>query len=125
MTELQRPIAYLEDHDFDNHGRLINTEIPNNIPVVIMIQAGWCNYCDKAKPAFQTFADRERGKIFCATIQIDGERQSEKKLGERIYDIAYDLHEYPYYILYKNGEKIKKTITGRLVEDLQKFSKII
>ena len=46
-------VAYLQDSDFDIKGNIINKNIPDNIPIVIMLQAEFCGYCTKAKPAFQ------------------------------------------------------------------------
>ena len=123
MTELQRPVAYLEDHDFDPSGRLITPDIPHDMLVVIMIQASWCGHCEKAKSAFQTFAENHQGVVFCATVQTDGERSSEKKLGERIPSISPDFRGYPDYLLYKNGDRIQRNITGRTIKDLKYFTR--
>lgn len=119
--DFAKPIGYLEDSDFDDQGNLVNPDIPNNIPVVIMIQASWCGHCRKAKPAFKQFAIKNQGKVFCATIQADGTRESEKKLGKRIPSIKKGFRGFPEYALYKGGTPVDKQITGRGVEHLESF----
>lgn len=121
MSDLTRPIAYLEDSDFDNRGYLINPEIPKNVPVVIMAQASWCPHCVHAKPAFQEFANKYKGKVFCATIQSDGVRESEKALGKRISSIKKNFQGFPDFMLFKNGKLVNKEVEGRSVRDLEKF----
>ena len=125
MTKyLDKPVAYLEDNDFDEEGNLIAQNIPSGIPVVIMLQASWCPHCTSAKLEFQRFADATIGKVFCATVQIDGDRQSEKTLGERIKTLKPTLRGFPDYLLYKNGVKIDREIQGRDVRHLRDFSQI-
>lgn len=117
---LNKPVAYLEDQDFDSKGNLI-APIPAGQPVVVMIQASWCPHCTHAKPAFQEFANKNKGKVFCATIQSDGDRPSEKKLGERIKDIIPSFRGFPEYVLYIDGKRVAKEIKGRGVSDLEAF----
>ena len=124
MSELQRPIGYLENHDFNSTGNLINTDIPKNIPVVIMLQTSWCPHCTNAKPAFQDFANKHKGKVFCATIQQDGERESERILGARLQQLKPTFRGFPDYLLYVNGRLVSKEINGRGVEDLEEFAEL-
>lgn len=119
----KKPIAYLEDQDFDKNGKLINP-IPNNIPVVIMLQASWCPHCTVAKPAFQQFADKNKGKVFCATIQSDGERDSERNLGKRINMLKANFQGFPDYLLYIGGNVVDKEVEGRDVVSLERFVNI-
>jgi len=124
MTTLVKPIAYLEDMDFDSSGNLTNKDIPKDIPVVIMLQTSWCPHCTNAKPAFQKFAEKHQGKVFCATIQADGDRESEKKLGkaERIKNgIKPNFRGFPDYVLYENGKNLNKEIKGRSLESLEEY----
>jgi len=123
MSDLNRPIAYLEDQDFDTNGNLI-APIPKNIPVVVILQANWCPHCENAKPAFQQFANKHKGKVFSATIQADGERNSEKKLGERIKQLKPNFRGFPDYLLILNGKIVNKEVEGRSVEALEKFAGI-
>lgn len=119
-----KPIAYLEDKDFDSKGNLVAQGIPSGIPVVVMLQSSWCKHCSKAKPEFQDFANATEGRVFCATIQVDGERETEKALGRKIKIIKPNLRGYPDYLLYKNGIRIDREIEGREVHHLRHFSQI-
>jgi thiol-disulfide isomerase/thioredoxin len=124
-TYLNKPVAYLEDQDIDATGNLIAPGIPKNKPVVVMVQVGWCPHCTEAKPAFQEFANwAEKNDIFTATIQPDGERESEKTLGQRIKNIVPDFKGFPHYVLYINGKPVNKQVQGRSVEDLKKFASV-
>ena len=126
MHIFNEKVAYMENKDFDNNGDLINSSIPNGIHVVIMIQTSWCGHCNNAKPAFQDFANKHnKNKVFCATIQADGERESEKELGKRIKTIYPEFKGFPHYVLYKSGKRVNKTIKGRSVKDLEDFANII
>jgi len=118
---LTKPIAYLEDPDIDKNGDIINSEIPTHIPVVIMIQATWCPHCQNAKGSFQDFANKNKGKVFCATIEANGERKSEQELGKRVSSFIKDFRGFPHYALYINGKLQDKEIEGRSVQHLEKF----
>ena len=121
MLYLNKPVAYLEDQDFDVNGKLL---INTNLPVVILIQASWCSYCTKVKPTFQEFANKTQGTIFCATIQIDGDRKSEELLGRRIPKLFPNIKGIPKYILYINGAIVKREISPNMnLQDLYDFVK--
>lgn len=117
-------IGYLENSDFDNNGKLLNPILlRKKIPIVVMVQASWCGYCKQSKPAFQEYANKTNtNQVFCATIHADGERQSEKDLGERINTIITDFKGFPHYALYMNGLLVNKEIKGRSIEDLGEFT---
>lgn len=118
-------VAYLENGDFNiPTKKLVNPKIPKNIPVVIMIQASWCPHCTNAKGAYQEFALKNKGKVFCATIEADGERESEKELGKNISNLISDFQGFPHYVMYFNGKKYEKSITGRSVKHLEEFANI-
>jgi thiol-disulfide isomerase/thioredoxin len=121
---LNKPIGYLEIDDFDSKGNLINSQIPKNIPVVIMAQASWCPHCTTSKPAFQEFADDNEGHVFCGTIQADGDRESEKALGKLIGKFKPGFKGFPDYLLYKGGKRVNKEIKGRSAKDLVEFAGI-
>ena len=111
----------MEDGDIDNKGHIINPKIPINKPVLVMVQAGWCPHCTHAKPAFQEFANQYKDEVFCATIEADGERKSEKDLAKRINVIIPDFKGFPDYVLFINGKPQSKKVEGRSVIDLEKF----
>jgi len=119
-----KKIGYLENKDFDNNGQLSNEILRHKkIPIVVMIQASWCHFCKISKQAFQDYADKTNSnQVFCATIHVDGDRQSEKNLGERIETIIPDFKGFPHYALYMNGVLVDKEIKGRSVEDLGEFT---
>ena len=122
MTTMDN-VAYLEDSDFDKNGNIINPDIPRNIPVVVMMQASWCPHCNHATPDFDKFSELSQGKVFCATIQSDGERESEKVLGKRIKEtIDPNFRGFPHYTLYNGRKRVNAEISGRSVEDLKKFA---
>jgi len=126
MTEyFDNNVAYLEIQDFDKKtGDLIALGISKGISVVIMVQSSHCGHCIAAKPAFQSFARANKGKVFCATIQADGERESERQLGQILNNIKPSFRGFPDYLGYKNGKKVNKEIGGRGVKDLQDFSRL-
>jgi thiol-disulfide isomerase/thioredoxin len=118
---LNRPIAYLEDDDFDSEGRLVNPGIPDDLPVVVMLQANFCGFCTEAKTAFQEFANVNEGKVFCATIQGDGNIGGEKALGERLRKVKSNFRGFPDYALFVEGSRIPKEIKGRSLAELEEF----
>lgn len=123
MKYLSKPIAYLEDSDFDEEGNLVNPEITDET-VVIMVQANYCGFCTLAKPAFQEFADKMNGKVFVCTIQGDGDEKGEKELKSKINKWYPDFKGYPHYLLYKGGKRVNKENRGREVVDLIEFSNV-
>lgn len=115
--DLNYPIAYLERNDFSDSGELL---VMDGKPVLIMIQAGYCGGCTAVKPEFQKLADE--GSITCMTIQLDGERQSEKDLNIIMNNIYPNLETVPSYILYMNKQKrIPYTGSDRSFESLKSF----
>ena len=119
MMYLNSPIVYLTDSDIDSKGDLINANIPNNKPVMVMVQAGFCGHCTHAKPAFQDFADANKDKVFCATIQADGTEPGEKELGRRLNTFLPKFRGFPHYVLYHNGKFHKTHEGGRSQKDLE------
>lgn len=117
MGDLVFPIAYLEKSDFSDSGDLIGS-YSGDKPIFIMIQGSYCGACQKAKPAFQQLANE--GIIQCLTIQLDGERQSEKDISNIITNIYPNLVGIPAFILYLNKERIPYT-GGRSVEEMKQF----
>jgi len=118
-------IGYLENDDFDNSGQLFNKILlAKKIPIVVMVQASWCPFCIKSKPEFQEYANRTNSnQVFCTTIHEDGDRQSERDLGERIKTIIPNFKGFPHYALYINGKLYEnKEIKGTSVEDLGEFT---
>lgn len=118
---LKYPIGYLEDIDFDQSMNLTNEKLYGK-PLFIMIQADACGYCAEAKPDFQKLADNNI--INCATIQSDGERESEKLLGNNITSLYPDFRGFPSYILIKSNGKVIAYEGGRDFESMKYFCEI-
>ena len=119
-----KKIGYLENSDFDNNGKLFNEILlGKKIPIVVMVQTSSCGHCVISKPAFQEYANKTNtNQVFCTTIHADGERQSERDLGERIKNVIPDFVGFPHYALYMNGVLVNKEIKGRSIEDLGEFT---
>lgn len=125
MTDLKYPVAHLENTDFDSKGNLINPQALQYPIMVVMAQSSWCGHCKTAKPAYQEFANKKNGSnILVATIQVDGERPSEKALGKRIGDIIPGFRGFPEYALFKDGKFVTSNISGRGVSDLERFARM-
>ena len=119
MMFLNDPVVYLVDSDFDSSGNLINKDIPNDKPVMVMIQAGFCGHCTNAKPAYQEFANKNKDKVFVATIQADGKEPEEKELGKRLNSFLPEFRGFPDYRVYHKGKLVKNHKGGRGVQDLE------
>ena len=124
-------VGYLEDSDFDQNGSIINPEILSmKMPVVVMMQASWCPHCKSAIPAFDEFAGLSQGKVFSATIQSDGDRESEKALGKLIKEtIMNHGKEFERYAMLDKGissmnmhyykHQIESSMTPYILEERQ------
>lgn len=121
MPFLNKPVAYLTIEDFDAQGNLVNPNIPKNVPVVVMLQAGFCPHCHAAIPAYQQFADKHQGAVFCATVQADGKEPGEKEVGEILSKVKPGFRGFPDYVLYMGGRPTQKQIKGRNVQHLEQF----
>ena len=121
MDYLTNPVAYLDANDFDDSGNLVNTSIPTDKPVFIMIQANFCGYCKMAKPDFQTFAQNNKNTFFCATIQADSQNPNVQELRNKMNSIYPNLPGFPSYIIFFKGKRIIYSM-GRTLVDLQAFA---
>jgi len=121
MDFFTTPVAYLDTNDFDDNGNLINPLIPTTVPVFIMIQANFCGYCKIAKPDFQTFAQNNLGKFFCASIQADSQNPDVQALKNKMGNIYPGLQGFPSYIIFFQGKRIIYS-GGRKLSDLQAFA---
>lgn len=119
VTSLVTPVCYLEITDFDSAtGRLTQPQLRDH-PVFIMIQAGFCGYCDQAKPAFQQLADS--GIVQCASMQPDGDLPSEKALSSIVPMVYPDFPGYPSYVLLDGKGTSFFHVGGRDVESMTRF----
>lgn len=113
------PVAYLEITDFDPITGMLVGEYKNKYTLV-MIQANYCGACTRSKPEFQKLADKTTF-FELATVQLDGEKESERKVANILDKISPNLTGIPAYILFGNNKKIEYTGTTRTTEDLFRF----
>ena len=123
MKFMEYPVHYLQITDFDDTGKIINPEIlAAGKPTVIMIQAGFCGWCTKAKPAYQEFGNKYQDQAFVTTIQSDGEVAGEKELAKMLKKIDPTFRGFPSYVMYDESGVYKKSHSGgRTVEDIHQF----
>lgn len=114
------PVPYLENHDFDARGRLIQTALKDK-PLMIMVQTSQCGACRSTKPTFEQFASM--GLLNTAYIQIDGSRPSQQSLAARVDTIAPEPVEYypTFFIITPSGQKF--TLKGQSMQDFIKAAK--
>lgn len=124
MQFMVKPVAYLDNTDFDDNGLIINPNIPvNKMPIWILLQAKWCGYCTAAKPLYQQFADNNEGTIFATTIEVDSPNPLVNDLMKsgKLQKIVPNLTGYPTYLVQYQGQTIQYT-GGRKTEELQEFT---
>jgi len=119
MADLKHPIGYLERSDFSESGDLVGQL--GSKPVFVMIQGSYCGGCTSAKPDFQRLGTD--GIVTCMTIQVDGERQSEKDIQSSgiLNHIYPNLETIPSYILYVDGKRIPYKGSDRSFSALHQF----
>lgn len=113
------PVAYLEYYDFDPVNGMLQG-VFKNTPTLVMFQANYCGACTRSKPEFQKLADK-KPSFKLATVQLDGEKESEKKIINILDKISPNLSSIPAYILFNNNRKIVYKGTSRTAEDLYNF----
>lgn len=114
---LNKPIVYLDNTDFDANGLLKYKK-----PVIVLLQGNFCGYCTKIKPMYQDFANKHSNKILVATIQADSSFQQDQALNKRINNIIPDIEGYPDFILFNDGKFISRFEENeRTLQNLEKF----
>ena len=123
-NDLNGPLAYLQVTDFDDNGNIINTQIPKDKPIIIMLQASWCGHCTHAKPAFQSFANNNVDTVFCATVAADGTQPGEKELAQKFSGgfKGVSVRGFPTYIGIKNNGDMIENKFGRDEQSLKRFA---
>ena len=112
-------VAYLEIEDFNKNGTL-KPYVNQGYSTVVMVQAGYCGYCTKAKPDYQTFA-KSGLPIVAACIVTDGS-ESEQKAAELVKKLDPSYQGVPHYIGFdKSGKFIKSHEGGRSTTDIIEF----
>jgi len=121
MNYLTRPVSYLDTNDFDENGIITNKDINTNLPVFIMIQALWCPHCTHAKPHFQKFAENNKNKVICCSIQADANIPAVKEFfNNKLKNMCPNFQGFPTYIVQHKGQNIEYE-NGRKTEDLQSY----
>ena len=116
MHYLIRPVFYLDSDDIDAKGNVMT--IPFDKPLFILIQSLKCYHCTKSKPAFQEFAERNKG-VACATIQVDSPKMNNEFI-KKLEHVYPDLIGFPSYILHYKGRKIVYD-GDRSLGDMERF----
>jgi thiol-disulfide isomerase/thioredoxin len=114
------PVLYLEIGDFDPNSGMLVGEVSKNAHTLVMIQANYCGACTRSKPEFQKLANKNP-PFKLATVQLDGEKESEKRVSSILDKISPNLSSVPAYILFSNNKKILYPGTSRTAEDLYLF----
>jgi thiol-disulfide isomerase/thioredoxin len=145
VNEFQYPVGYLEIADFDQNTGFLQGNLAQT-PTLVMIQAGFCGACARSKPEFQKLGNEvltsvpavEGGgasaqgekvnstttshpRFNVMTIQLDGERESERMLSNILDKIAPGVTSVPVYILFIKGQKIFYEGTDRSASALKTF----
>ena len=132
MGDIMKNVYYLEDSDFDfsNPNEIKLTGFKklgmHNKPVLVLVFASWCGYCQKFKPDFQAFANiiKEMGEpIYVATIQADGKEQGQVELSKKLRTIFKDFRGFPDVYMFKNNKLNKKFDRERTKDALMSFCK--
>lgn len=112
-------VFFLEEDDVNESGALVHPLLTKGV-VVVFVWASWCPHCDRAKPAYQKFADDYAGRVTSTCVQTDGQRPSEQQLGTRVGKV-WDVPGYPDYKLFVDGKLQPNKIASRTTEGLEAF----
>jgi len=110
MKQLQEPVIYLEESDFDS-----NLRVPAFQGLtILMVQGNYCGYCTQMKPIFQELAERMTGNgLTFATIQVDSEYPSEHIFRNPNFVNAFlrtNLPGVPYIVKMYNGVVVDDSV---------------
>jgi len=115
LSEFEYPVGYLEIDDFDTQSGLLK----NPVSTLVMIQANYCPACTQSKQEFQKLANNQMFEVM--TIQIDGEKESERAITHILDKINPGVSTIPSYILFSGGKRIQYKGSGRTASDLHRF----
>lgn len=114
-------IGYLEDSDFV--GKKLVVPKKKNANSFVMIQASWCPACSASKGEFQQFADLAGDEIDVYTIQIDGDKPSQRALKENLQNIIPGIEGIPMFVLYdKDGNFVDSYEGERSVSGFSQYA---
>ena len=109
---------FLENDDFTSDGMFKYNQ--NGKPMVLMVAGGFCGHCKRAAPMFDSFAKKNKGKVFCSVVVLDGDK-SEQELGKRLSSIVPKLSGVPAFLLFLNGYFRKMYHGPRTIKGLEEF----
>lgn len=112
-------IFFLERDDVNESGDLEHSALTKGV-VVAFVWASWCPHCERAKPAYQSFANKYAGRVTSTCVQSDGQRPSEQELGTHVGKV-WDVPGYPDYKLFVDGKLQPNKISSRSLEGLEAF----
>lgn len=86
------------------------------LPIVIEVFAPWCGPCQQMAPIFESVAKEYEGKLKCAQLNVDEERD---------LSISYEVTSIPTFLFIKNNQ-VKDKMTGfmsrdRLIDAIEGF----
>lgn len=122
MPEHLTGVGYLEDMDVDQSGKLVNPQIPADLPTIVFIYASWCGYCERSIPTVQEFVNANKGKVNVLAVQADDERPSVKALSSRLKDTWPQFKGFPTFVKYDGKKPTKKQLKDRSMQGLEEFS---
>ncbi|HOP48251.1 MAG TPA: thioredoxin [Desulfobacteraceae bacterium] len=94
-------ILQITDNNFDDE--IINS----NIPAMVDFWAEWCGPCKMVGPAVKELAEKYKGKIKIAQMDVDQSRQTPAKFG---------IRSIPTLLFFKGGE-LTNSIVGAHPKD--------
>lgn len=94
-------ILQITDNNFDEE--IINS----NIPAMVDFWAEWCGPCKMVGPAVKELAEKYKGKIKIAQMDVDQSRQTPAKFG---------IRSIPTLLFFKGGE-LTNSIVGAHPKD--------
>jgi hypothetical protein len=115
QSEFEFPIGYLEITDFDPVSGLLKS----SSPTLVMIQASYCPACTQSKEEFRKLAGNQLFEVM--TLQIDGERESEKATTSILDRINPNVNTIPSFVFFSGGRRVQYSGTGRRASDLRRF----
>lgn len=121
LSQFEYPVGYLEINDFDPVSGLLKSPTPT----LVMVQANYCPACTQSKQEFQKLANNQMFEVM--TIQIDGERESERAITHILDKINPGVSTIPSYILFTGAtdrpspKRVQYKGSGRTASDLRRF----
>ena len=113
------PIIYLDSKDFTSAG---NLKAFKDKTCIVMVQANWCGACKSAKPAYQSFASKNKN-VVCLTIEEDSASSDNSERLDLVKKLKPSFEGFPDYLLFKKGTYVDKEINGRTEASLEEFSR--